>query len=249
MSTSRREHAAQADANGDSAKRAQTGQQANASAERDTSNHTPPPRPPPLPPAPEANMTKWKCAERQKHFIRVSFGHALDLRSCSPHWTCFRWHSALLFRVVRDTPCFTLDLFSWHSAFFHTLLSRMELALVRHAPWTTHWVNTLCWLTLLDSTSDQRAADTGLVYAAFVSLPRHTRKDREKPCRFSSAAALAHRALWVTDALLTRTGSTSRACVVFSQALRREWTKILSLRLVPPSSETCSGCSPSFQQC
>ena len=32
----------------------------------------------------------------------------------------FRWHSALLFRVVRDTPCFTLDR---HSALFTRSLS------------------------------------------------------------------------------------------------------------------------------
>ena len=95
----------QANAKGDSAKRAQTGQQANADAERATGNtadpartthdtrrnHTQPPDPA-RPPRPlsrtRGQQDKREMCRASTQLIRVSFYHALDLRSCGPHWTC-----------------------------------------------------------------------------------------------------------------------------------------------------------------
>ena len=120
----------------------------------------------------------------------------------APHKFC--WHSAWLFRVIRDTGPV-----SWHSALSFIValpgprwtcsagtqlcshvLSRMELSQVRHVSWTTHWVNTLCWLSLLDSTSDPRSADLDLWRLLSKACRATPRKSRGESCRFFQSSSV-----------------------------------------------------------
>ena len=180
------------------------------------------------PPHPRPTRQKGKCAERHQ-------GNSSESASAT------LWTSAL---AVRTGPV-QLAL-----SFVHTLSLAWNSHWFYMPSWTTHWVNTLCWLSQLDSTSDQRAADAGLVEAACESLPCYTRKDRGKAQHIFQCSS-AH-----SPSIVGHRRSIDPHClalhplpVSFLAGTQASVDENPESSSCAANSETCSGCSPRFQQC